>query len=147
MIGLLKGWYNSSGKQARILSAWKGISLTDWMTREIFASELEFFVRFTTQLMRYQKQLNKSYDTCQIIRDRLLSAVYIPDIRIALRDHIPRSSTQSINRIENWLSNIPGKSMANAVTVANWTENTAYSVSNMRNERRAWDERNDRGRQ
>lgn len=59
---------------------------------------------FTAQMMQLQKQLDIPYHEDSFLRDQLLTAVDIPGIQTSLRDRIPRTSEQAVNRIENRLS-------------------------------------------
>lgn len=91
------------------------MSLLEWMGRDGLSNEVEVFRKFTAKLMSLQKQVDPSYHSDQYLRDRLLSDVDIPEIRIALRDRIPRTSAQAINCIANRLSDKPKTAGANAV--------------------------------
>lgn len=48
---LLRKWYNSVDKKARILSKWEGMSLTKAMTDEPEESEVEIFRKFVARMI------------------------------------------------------------------------------------------------
>lgn len=57
--------------------------------------------------MSLQKQLDTPYHKDRFLRDRLLTAVDIPNILTTLRDRMPRTSQQAVNRIANQLCDKP----------------------------------------
>lgn len=103
-MNLLRKWYNSEDKKARILSKWQGMSLTKAMTDEPEESEVEIFRKFVAKMISLQKQLDDVYHADHFLRDRLLTAVDIPKIQLTLRDRMPRNSQNAIQRVANQLS-------------------------------------------
>lgn len=61
-------------------------------------------VRLFFKKMSLQKKLDPKYHNGTFILDRLRTAVDVSAIHISLRDHLLRSSHQSVNRIANKLS-------------------------------------------
>lgn len=70
-------------------------------------SEIAVFRYFVAKLMSLRKQLYDSYHGDQYLRDRLLTAMYMPHIIESLRDRVPCTSEQFINRVANRLSSHP----------------------------------------
>lgn len=61
------------------------------------------FLDFIGELKSLQKKLDTRYHVYHYFRDQLLTALDVPAIHISLRDRIPRTSKQSINRIaDGW---------------------------------------------
>lgn len=104
---LLRRWYNSDEKRARILKAWQSMQLSDKMSKAPHESEVSVFRNFVARLMSLQKQLHPNYHSDEFIRDRLLTTVDIPSIQVTLRDRVPRSIHRAVNRIANQLSDKP----------------------------------------
>ena len=91
-MSMLRKWYNSDDRKARILARWQSMKLSDAMNEEPDESEVTIFRKFTASLMSLQNQLDDSYHDDQFLRDRLLTAVDIPSIQSSLRDRLPRTS-------------------------------------------------------
>lgn len=111
----LQKWYNSDEKRARILTVWQQMTLSEEMSRNPGESEVVVFRKFVSRLMSLQKELRPNYHSDDILRDRLLTALNIPSIQVTLRDRIPRTSQQAVNRVANQLSDKPrsaGSSLA-----------------------------------
>lgn len=104
VMDLLKEWYNINDRKARILNNWQSMSLTEAMEAEPNESEVTVFQKFTTTLLSLQQQLDKSYHSDTLLRDRLLTAVDMPAVKAGLRDRFPRTSKQAINRVAIQLS-------------------------------------------
>lgn len=66
--------------------------------------EVLVFRTFGARLISLQKKVNRKYHTDGFLRDLFLTAVEVPAIQVSLRDHIPRSSNQALNRVANQLS-------------------------------------------
>lgn len=101
---ILRECYNSDDRKARILTQWQSMSLSEAMRAEPDEAEVTVFRKFTASLMSLQQKLDKSYHSDTFLRDRLLTAIYIPVIQSSLRDSFPRSSQQAINRFAIQLS-------------------------------------------
>lgn len=54
--------------------------------------------------MSLKKQLHSNFHNEEILRDLLLTSVYIHSIQVSLTDLIPRISQQSVIRMSNQLS-------------------------------------------
>lgn len=104
---LLRKWYNSDEKKARILTEWQSMTLSNYMAKSPKESEVSVFRTFVAKLMSLQKQLDPSYHDDSFLRDRLLTAVDLPAVQVTLRDRMPRSSQQAVNRIANQLCDRP----------------------------------------
>lgn len=100
-VSSLQAWYNIKDKRGRILTSWCDISLVEWMGRDQYASLIDVFGTFTSNIMSFQKQLDPSYHSYNFLLYLLLSVVDIPEIKTSLRDRIPRTITQGINRVAN----------------------------------------------
>lgn len=106
-IGMMRLWYNSREKQMRLLREWQGMRLSTAMESEPKASEVEVYRAFVAKVMRIQKQLDKTYHGDQLLRDQLLMSIDVPSIQDSLKDKVPRSAQQLINRVANRLSDKP----------------------------------------
>lgn len=100
----LRDWYNWSGKHTRILIKWQLMTLSKSMTESPTQSEEEVFRNFVAKIMSLQMQLNSKYHMYTFLRDRLLTAVDISAIQIALRDRLSRTSNQDVNRLADQLA-------------------------------------------
>lgn len=112
---LLREWYNSDEKRARIITIWQRMTLSEELAKAPDSTETCVFRKFVARLVSLQKQLNSNYQGDEFLRDRILQATDIPSIQTTLRDRIPETSQQAVNRIENQLSDKPrsaGSSMA-----------------------------------
>lgn len=78
---LLRNWYNSDDRKARVLTKWQGMKLSEALSQKPEESEVAVFRTFVAELMSMQNQLDKSYHQDQFLRDRLLTAVDIPSIQ------------------------------------------------------------------
>lgn len=81
------------------------MTLLDTMTKDPSKYEVTEFRKFLARLMRLHNQLDVTYHTDQFLRDRLVTAVNIPQMQSSLRDHLPRSNQKEINRTSSELSN------------------------------------------
>lgn len=114
----LRRWYNSDEKRARILTAWKSLVFSEEMSKRPDDSEVAVFRDFVARLMALQKQLDTSYHADRFLRDRLLTAVDLPALQTTLRDRIPRSSHQAVQRIANQLSDKKGSAGSTVAMIA-----------------------------
>lgn len=96
--------YNSSDKRSLKLAKWQGMRVSDEMSKNPERSQMEVFVDSIDDLGSLQKQLDTIYHGDRYFRDQILHAVYLPAIQIALRDRVPHTSEQAINRVANGLS-------------------------------------------
>ena len=97
-------WYNSEDKRAIIMNKWQSITLTQTMTESPEETEVSIFRKFVATLTTLQKQLEVTYHADRFLRDRLLKAVDIASIQTTLRDRMPETSHDAVNRIANQLS-------------------------------------------
>lgn len=96
---LLQICYNSSEMQAKLLTEWKTMSLTQSMQRDPNSSEAAVFRTFVARLMGIKKQLEVPYHGDIYSSDRLLTVVDVPEIQESLRDRLPRSAHLVINPV------------------------------------------------
>lgn len=101
---LLRRRFNSCHKRSRILTKFKWMPISEEFARNTNRSQVEIFIDFTATMMQLQNQLNIPYLEDRFQRDQLVTAVEIRWIQTSLRDRIPRTSEQAVNRISNPLS-------------------------------------------
>lgn len=106
-VQLLQSWYNFPEKHRRILTAWQTMSLSQEMDTKPESGEVDVFRDFVKRLRSLQKQLETRYHGDQFLRHRLLTAVDILNIKIALNDCMPRTSQEVTNRTTSKLSYKP----------------------------------------
>lgn len=104
---LLEGWYNNSDKKARVLMEWQKVSLSLELRKNPNKSEVEVFNAVIAKLTGFQKQLDADYQRDRYLRDRLLTAIDIPSLQDPLRDRLPRTAQQAIQRTIRRLSDKP----------------------------------------
>lgn len=114
-VKMLGKWYNSSDKKSRILTAWQRETLSKELNKHPKDAEVDVFRRFVSKLTSLQQKLDTRYHGDHYLRDRLLTAVDIPEIQGALRDRLPHSSQQAINRVASKLSEAPRTSVTATV--------------------------------
>lgn len=68
------------------------------------SAEVVVLRKFVARFMSLQKELSENYHSDENLRDRFLTAVYIPTIQRILRDRTPPTIQQAVNRIANQLS-------------------------------------------
>lgn len=51
---------------------------------------MDVFRALTAKLLSVQKKLDPEYHEDALLRDRLLSAIYLPHVRTSLRERIPK---------------------------------------------------------
>lgn len=108
--------------------------LSKSMMKEQNSSEVEIFRKLTAELMRTEKQLDTPYNGDRYLRDRQLTAVEIPRIWDSLRDRMPRTAQQLINRVANRLSDKPktaGTELALHAEDDDPTENGSSAMYNL----------------
>lgn len=114
-IAKLKRWYSSAEKKFRILPAWQGMTLSNAMSAALSQYKTGVFRTFVAKLVSLQTQLDTSYQSDLLLQDRLLTATDVPAIQSTLRDRMPCTSQQAVNRISNKLSDkerLSGRSSA-----------------------------------
>lgn len=104
---LLGSWYNSSEKQTRLLRDWQGMRLTSDMEKDPSASEITVYRTFVAKLMSTQQQLEAVYHGDRHLRDQLIASIDIPKVQDTLKDRVPRTAHQLVNRVANRLSDKP----------------------------------------
>lgn len=100
----MREWYNIEDRKSRILTKWQSINFSEAMDDEPTETEVTMFRRFLAKLMTLQNRLGSTYHTDQLIKDRQMKAIDIPQIKSTLCDHMPRTSQQAVNWIANQLS-------------------------------------------
>ena len=65
---LLREWYNSDDKKARILTKWQTMTLSEAMADEPKSSDVSVFRKFVAKLVSFQKQLDEIYHTDTFLR-------------------------------------------------------------------------------
>lgn len=92
------------------------------------------FRKLVAKLMSLQHQLDPTYHTDQVLRDRLMTDVYLPKIQSTLRYRIPRPTHQAVNRIANQLCDKEYSAGSTSPCILEETSNTTqdeelYSLS------------------
>lgn len=67
-------------------------------------SEVDVLRTFVARVIPLQIQLDSNYHSDAFLRDRLFTAIDIPIIHSTLRDRLPCTSHQAVNRVANTLS-------------------------------------------
>lgn len=80
------------------------MTLTNAMDEAPAESEVSAFRTFVARLMSFHRKLYIPYHTDTLLRDLLLTTTDIPSIQTTLRDRIPLTRHQAVNRISNQLS-------------------------------------------
>ena len=102
-----RNWYTSEEQRSRLLLLWQKPSLTDAMRQDPERSELEVFRKLVDKLTSIQRQLHPSYREDRFLRDQLIIAADINQLSNSLREKIPKSAQEAINRIASQLSSDP----------------------------------------
>ena len=82
-----------------------------------------------TKLPRIQKQLDHVYHDDVFLRDQILVATDIPEISRALREKVPQSSQEAIQRIATFMSSESHSAGAHFCDKSS-TDNALYSLGN-----------------
>lgn len=104
----MKEWYTSDQQRQRLLRKWQSIRLSKFMKETPEKSESDVFQKLSLELTQTQRQLSKHYRHDDFLRDQLIIAVDIPNIQQALRERVPSSAQEAVQRIATFLSNEPG---------------------------------------
>lgn len=64
-------------------------------------SKVNVFGKFVSNVSSLINQVDTTYHTDSFLRDRLLTAVDIPYIQAKIRDRMPDTSQQAVNRVAN----------------------------------------------
>lgn len=127
----LKCWYNSDYEKFRILTTFQTMTLFKAMTEDPTDTEVNVFRNFFAKLSSLKNQLHPTYHNERFLRYRILTGVDIRSIRKTLRDRIPKTSLQTVNRVANQLddkSNSSGSSPACAVSYDENGKSVSYSL-------------------
>lgn len=100
-------YYTSEEQKGRILTTWQSMRLSDAMRENQYKSEIRVFRQFSYKMSQLQQQLDKIFQEDTFLREQLIISTDIPNIQKLLRERIPRSSQQAINRIATHLSSAP----------------------------------------
>lgn len=114
----LRRQYNSRDKRSRIMSRWQTMRLSEDMAKTPDRSQMEVFLDFIADLVEPLKQLDSNYHVERYLTDQILNTFDVQSIQIFLRNRIPRTYDQAINRIANGLSD---KRQTDGSTMAHWT--------------------------
>lgn len=106
-VSQMQSWYTRNGKIACILTAWKTMTLSKAMDEGPTSSDVSVLRKFLSRLMSQQMRLYKTYHSDIFLRDILLTAVDETSMKTNLRDRMPRSSHQAVNRVITILSEVP----------------------------------------
>lgn len=121
----LRDCYKSDEKRARILTAWKYLTLKKAMGDNPTQSEVAVFRSFVAKLRSLKQQLYPEYQTDSILKDRRLTEVDIPSIQTTMRDRMPRSEQQAASRIANQLSEKPNSAGSSSACIIEGNEDKA----------------------
>lgn len=89
-------------------------------------SEVTVFRKFVAKLMTLQN-LDCTYHTNQFFLDHLMTAIDILHIKSTLRDRMPRTSQQAVDRIANQLSDKTRTAGSNSVCTVNEDPDSSFS--------------------
>lgn len=103
-VKILKGFYNCEEKKVRILTKWKRMTFTEEMTEYIEESEISLFQRFVAKPTSLPKDIDLTYHAYNYLREWLLTVVEFENIKTTLRDRMPKTSHDVVNRVLNKLS-------------------------------------------
>lgn len=104
---LHRHWYNNEDKQSTILIEWKSMRFTEELSNNPDESKVYMFWKLLSKLVLLQKQLDSNYHHDRLLRHRLITAVDISSIQIALLDLTLRTDHQLTKRIVDRLSGRP----------------------------------------
>ena len=90
-----------------LLRYWQEMRPSNAMGEEPNSSEVNVFREFVAKVMRVHDQLDSTYHGDRMLRDQLMTSIDIPVVQDSLKDKVPRTSQQLINRVENRLSEKP----------------------------------------
>lgn len=82
-----------------IFIKWQSLRFTEELMTNTSDSELEVFRIFVAKLMSLLKEIDPSYHSTKIIRDRFMTAADILPVQISHRDCILTTAQQLTNRI------------------------------------------------
>ncbi len=117
----------SEEQKGRMLTMWQSMRLSDAMRAEPDKSELEIFRQFSYKLSQIQQQLDTPYRHDNFLRDQLMISVDIPNIQQLLKERVPRTSQQAINRVATFLSSEP-TSAGSYITKSNESRTAMYTL-------------------
>lgn len=78
---LLRAWYHTSEKAARLLGEWKSMFLTQYMQGKLEVSKISLLHSFFSREMALEDQLHPDDHSDRRRRDHLLNAIYIQTIK------------------------------------------------------------------
>lgn len=82
-LDLLRSWYNLRDKQARSFTEWHYMSLTTSVEDKPDTFQMTVARNVVLRFLHMQQQLQEDYRTDRYFRDRVMSEIYIPQIRHA----------------------------------------------------------------
>lgn len=100
-IELSRSCYNLGYELVRLLSEGHVVTPAKGIQERLYKSQLTAFQSFPACLMRLQQKFQKDYGRYRYLRDRPMSAIYIPDIQNALRDRTLLTAHQLVSRVAN----------------------------------------------
>jgi hypothetical protein len=109
----LKAWYTSEEQRSRLLQVWQRASLKSYMELTPMGSEMSAFRKLLSFLQETQAQLHEDYHPDRFLRDQLVMAADVPHVARALREKVPHTSHEAIQRIASLLSDRPKSAGAN----------------------------------
>lgn len=93
-------------------------------------SEGKVFHKLSNKLTRLHRQLDVSYRSDLFLRDQVIVSVDIPSITRALREKVPETSQEAINRVATFLSTEPNSVGANYTISQTSDDVSMYSLGN-----------------
>jgi len=108
--------YITEEQRNRVLITWQGTRLSVEMRENTTLSALNVFRKMVTNLAKLQRQLSAIYRKDQFLRDQIVMSSDSPSIQQSMRERVPTSSADAINRIATFLSSEPGSAASFIVT-------------------------------
>lgn len=105
---MLVTWFTSDEQRSRLLQIWKNTKLTDWFKKNPTKSQSAVFREMCDSLVSIQRQLDLDYRKPLFLRDQLISAADLPNIKRALKENHPKTAHDAMQRIALLLSDQPG---------------------------------------
>ena len=106
-ITMLKEWFTSEEQMTRLLQQWREITLSAWFRKYPDKSQSDVFRLLCEKLTSIQRQLHSDYRNPRFLRDQLIAAADIPNVRRALKEHVPKTAHDAIQKIASLLSSEP----------------------------------------
>jgi hypothetical protein len=104
MKNLLLQHFTSEDNEYRLLFDWQKTGFSQFVRRYTQESQRAVFEKLVKYLKTCQRQMNTIYHCDHILRDQLLIAIDVPEINRSLRERVPKTSNDLIQRAATSLS-------------------------------------------